>query len=53
MYKINILDNNKKVISKQEGNVRTSFMEDLANIDYQAYLTWVAEGNEAEEWSAE
>jgi hypothetical protein len=26
---------------------------DPANTDYQEYLAWVAEGNEAEEWSAE
>ena len=26
---------------------------DEDNTDYQAYLAWVAEGNEAEEWSAE
>ena len=26
---------------------------DEGNTDYQAYLAWVAEGNEAEEWSAE
>ena len=24
---------------------------DPANSDYQQYLVWVAEGNEAEEWS--
>ena len=26
---------------------------DEANKDYQEYLKWVAEGNEAEEWVAE
>ena len=26
---------------------------DEANTDYQEYLKWVAEGNEAEEWVAE
>ena len=26
---------------------------DDANTDYQEYLKWVAEGNVAEEWSAE
>ena len=26
---------------------------DEGNTDYQAYLAWVAEGNEAEEWQEE
>jgi hypothetical protein len=32
---------------------RTWIPINLENTDYQEYLTWVAEGNEAEEWSAE
>ena len=31
----------------------TVFMADEINSDYQAYLAWVAEGNEATEWNPE
>ena len=41
------------IIRYNENETVTSFTTDPANTDYQAYLTWVAEGNEAEEWSAE
>jgi hypothetical protein len=48
----------KDVISKEvscikriSDNVFIPF--DEANTDYQEYLKWVAEGNEAEEWVTE
>jgi hypothetical protein len=54
MYKFTTSLSNSKVIIKEEGNVRLSFLDPSpGNTDYQEYLAWVAEGNEAEEWSAE
>ena len=36
-----------------ERNLHMSIPKDEANVDYQNYLKWVAEGNEAEEWVSE
>lgn len=46
MYKI-ILVNNREVLQRLSDSASIPF--DEANNDYQAYLAWVAEGNEAEE----
>jgi hypothetical protein len=47
MYKILITPTEKDigVVSKQDGNVRISIPFDPANVDYVAYLAWLAEGN--------
>jgi hypothetical protein len=47
MYKINTSLLNDKMIVRVEDNAFIPM--DEANTDYQAYLVWVAEGNEAEE----
>lgn len=44
MYKISKNTYGANVIIHVE--TRTSFLEDPANTDYQAFLAWKAEGNE-------
>ena len=52
-YRLKII-NDFTVIEYTDNNNQVWWLpEDPANTDYQAYLAWVAEGNEAEEWSAE
>lgn len=36
------------VILQNDNGSSTSFFADLDNTDYQAYLAWVAQGNEPE-----
>jgi hypothetical protein len=51
MYKI--VKNNEIIICVLTEDRKTAIPPDESNTDYQEYLAWVAEGNEAEEWSAE
>ena len=46
-----IFINGKEVCIKKGDSI--SIPLDPANHDYQQYLAWVAEGNTAEEWTAE
>jgi len=48
MYK---LTHDKNMVQRLSDSAFIPF--DEANNDYQEYLKWVAEGNEAEEWVAE
>ena len=45
MYKLTQNSFGQTVVIKTDGNTTTSFLEDPANTDYQAYLAWLAEGN--------
>ena len=50
MYKIGKSTlTNEEYIIRLSDNAWIPFAEE--NIDYQAYLAWVAEGNVAEEWN--
>jgi len=51
MYKIINFVTGGKVIIRESDNANIPFAE--SNSDYQEYLKWVAEGNEAEEWVSE
>jgi hypothetical protein len=54
MYKFKISSSDNKIIIKEEDGLILSFLDPSpGNTDYEAYLAWVAEGNTAEEWSAE
>jgi len=53
-YKMNYqimtnVDEQEVIIKTDENGVVSMFFADESNPDYQAYLAWVAEGNEAEE----
>ena len=48
MYKIVNTDYNEQYILREEDNALIPLNEE--NRDYQEYLKWVAEDNEAEEW---
>ena len=46
MYKLSKNTNDQTVVIRDNGNgTTTSFIENPANTDYQAYLQWVSEGN--------
>jgi hypothetical protein len=47
MYKqYKTLENKDAIIKINNDGSMTSFVFDLANTDYQAYLKWLEEGNE-------
>lgn len=49
-YFKNVADNGTSVIWYEENGFRISFTDrNESNVDYQAYLKWVDEGNTAEE----
>lgn len=48
MYQIHTSPSGNTVISIEQNGVRTSFGEWPENTDYQAYLEWLAAGNQPE-----
>lgn len=50
MYKIRTHEHGPAVIIREDGAVIPMTEE---NLDYQAYLEWVAAGNTADEWTPE
>ena len=48
VYKLvkNPFNGREDVVNKIDGNVMLSIPFDPANTDYQAYLAWLAEGNQ-------
>jgi len=52
-YYIRQLENKNVYCKMFENGSSEWFPEAESNLNYQEYLAWVAEGNEAEEWSAE
>ena len=55
MYKKLVMDNVEHILLLREDGSVVSFpnVESNDGPERQAYLAWLAEGNEAEEWSAE
>lgn len=52
MYKLVTSSFGDDVVIRRESDGACIPMDE-ANADYQEYLKWVAEGNEAEEWVSE
>jgi hypothetical protein len=46
-------ETSQAIIGQDESGQTFGIPEDLGNIDYQAYLEWVAAGNTAGEWTPE
>lgn len=54
MYKYKTSLTDTKIIYLEKDGFLISFADgSIGNKDYEEYLKWVAEGNEAEEWVSE